>query len=360
MPFHHPSKELAQCHDEDMELAVRADELGFNEFWVGEHHTLAWETITSPEMFLAAAFRQTKQMRMGPAPVVVNLHHPAHVANRLAFLDHFSHGRLDLAFGFGGAPADFEMFGQDPKQMRSRMAEGIGMILKIWASDPPFEIVGEHWTIKLESKDDELGMGVPQKPLQRPHPPISVPVSSRNSGSVREAARLGFHLFSHSIIPSDVLKDQWKTYEEAAVEAGTPANRSQWKVARTVFLADSTAEAEKRARANSIEIAYTHLAKTIQNGPGLKIMKNDLSMADSDVDMDYFMEQIIIAGDVDTALDRLLQLWEEIGPFGRLIVMGFDWIDDEDRRAWLHSMELLTKELLPRFNRAVGADVVAG
>ncbi len=86
-------------------------------------------------------------------------------------------------------------------------------------------------------------------------------------------------------------------------------------------------------------------------------MKQDLSMSDSEVDMNYFMGEQIIAGDVDTALDRLLQLWEDLGPFGALDVMSFDWDDDDDRKAWLHSMELFNKELLPRFNKAVGAEV---
>ena len=358
MPFHPPSKELAQCHDEDMELAIRADELGVHEFWVGEHHTLSWEPIVSPEMFIAAVFRQTKQMRMGPAPVLVNMHHPAQVANRLAFLDHFSHGRLELAFGYGGAPSDFEMYGQDPKQMQSRMAEAVGMILKIWSSEPPYKFEGEHWTVKLESVNEELGYGFPPKPLQQPRPPISVPVSSRGSGSVKAAARLGFLMFSHSIISTDVLKDQWKTYEETALAAGKPADRSTWKIARTVFLADTTAEAERRARSNSIETAYMHLRTAIQRGPGLGIMKNDLSMPDADVNMDYFLDEMIIAGDVDTALDRLLRLWEDVGPFGAIDVMSFDWKDDDDRRAWLRSMELVNRELLPRFNKAVGAEVV--
>jgi len=357
MPFHHPSKDLAQCHDEDMELAIRSDELGVHEFWVGEHHTLSWEPIVSPEMFIAAVFRQTKQMRMGPAPVLVNMHHPAQVANRLAFLDHFSHGRLELAFGFGGAPSDFEMYGQDPKQMHSRMAEAIDIILKIWSSDPPYEFKGEHWTVKLESVNEELGYGYPPKPYQQPRPPISVPVSSRGSGSVKAAARHGFQLFSHSIIPVDVLKDQWTTYEQAALEAGNTADRSTWKIARTIFLADTTAEAEKRARNNSIETAYTHLTGAIKAGPGLGMMKQDLSMSDSEVNMDYFLGEQIIAGDVDTALDRLLRLWEETGPFGAIDVMSFDWDDDDDKRAWNYSMELLNKELLPRFNKAVGAEV---
>ena len=86
-------------------------------------------------------------------------------------------------------------------------------------------------------------------------------------------------------------------------------------------------------------------------------MKRDLSMPDSDVDVDYFMNELVIAGDVDTALDRLLKLWEETGPFGTLSMMEFGWLDEDDRRAWLHSTELFAGELLPRFNAAVGATV---
>ena len=85
MPFHPPEKPLAQSHDEDMELALAAEEFGFDEFWVGEHHTMGWEPIVSPEMFIAAVFRQTERMRLGPSPILLNLHHPVQVAHRLAF-----------------------------------------------------------------------------------------------------------------------------------------------------------------------------------------------------------------------------------------------------------------------------------
>ena len=88
MPFHDSAKPLAQCYDEDMELAIRADEMGFDEFWIGEHHTMAYENITMPELFIAAAMPQTKNIHMGPAPVCLQQHHPLHVASRLAMLDH--------------------------------------------------------------------------------------------------------------------------------------------------------------------------------------------------------------------------------------------------------------------------------
>ena len=80
MPFHDSAKPLAQAYDEDMELVIRADELGFDEFWIGEHHTMAYENMPMPELFIAAAMRETSNIRMGPAPVCIQQHHPVHVA----------------------------------------------------------------------------------------------------------------------------------------------------------------------------------------------------------------------------------------------------------------------------------------
>ena len=105
MPFHPPEKPLSQGYDEDLELIVRTEELGFKEFWIGEHHTMKYETIVMPEIFIARALGETSRIRLGPAPVCLNQHHPAHVASRLAFLDHLSKGRLNLCFGNGSVTA---------------------------------------------------------------------------------------------------------------------------------------------------------------------------------------------------------------------------------------------------------------
>ena len=85
MPIHDPGKPLAQCIDEDLELAVKCEELGFHDFWVGEHHTSSVENIVMPEIFLAKVLGLTKRIRVGPAPVCLQYHHPMHVAGRLAF-----------------------------------------------------------------------------------------------------------------------------------------------------------------------------------------------------------------------------------------------------------------------------------
>ena len=118
MPFHDPAKPLAQCYDEDLELIVRAEELGFNEFWIGEHHTMKYENIVMPEIFIARALGETSRIRLGPAPVCLNQHHPAHVASRLAFLDHLSKGRLNLCFGTGSVTADQELYRRRAEERR--------------------------------------------------------------------------------------------------------------------------------------------------------------------------------------------------------------------------------------------------
>ncbi len=148
---------------------------------------------------------------MGPAPVCLQQHHPAHVACRLAMLDHLSGGRLNLCFGPGSVTADQELYGADPKNAAEMIDEAIDIILKLWTSDPPYKYDGKYWKIALEKNvDEETGIGYIPKPLQRPTPPIAVPGMSRNSSSMKTAARRGHQPFGHCLIPGNVLADIWQ------------------------------------------------------------------------------------------------------------------------------------------------------
>jgi alkanesulfonate monooxygenase SsuD/methylene tetrahydromethanopterin reductase-like flavin-dependent oxidoreductase (luciferase family) len=353
MPFHDPAKPLGQCYDEDLELVVRAEELGFQDFWIGEHHTMKYETIVMPEIFIGRALGETQRIRMGPAPVCLNQHHPAHVASRLAFLDHLSKGRLNLCFGPGSVTADQELYGLDPKIAAEMSEEAVEIILRLWASDPPYVFEGKHWTIRLEKHVDyETGIGFIHKPLQRPHPPISAPAMSRNSPTMRMAGRRGFLPLGHCLVTANVLADNWKTYEAAALEAGRQPDRADWGILRSIFLADTTREAHQRARTNSLGKNFEYIGRLFDKGLGRKIYKRDLAMSDADCNMDFLMTEQIIAGDVDEVLRRLLAMMEETGPFGKLVLMSYDW---DDKPSWLRSMELFARELMPALNRAVGA-----
>ncbi len=154
----------------------------------------------------------------------------------------------------------------------------------------------------------------------------------------------------HCIVPANVLADNWKIYEEAAQAAGSHPKRSDWSILRSIFLADTTKEAQHRARTNSLGKNFEYMGNLFDRGLGRKLYKRDLGMSDADCNIDYFMEEQIIAGDVDEVLHRLLRMMEETGPFGTLVLMGYDW---DDKESWIHSMELFAKELMPALNKAI-------
>jgi len=353
MPFHDPEKPLVQCYDEDLELITIAEQLGYKEFWIGEHHTMKYENIVMPEIFIARALGETSTIRLGPAPICVNQHHPAHVASRLAFLDHLSKGRLNLCLGPGSVSADMELYGAHPKDASKMTIEAIDAIVKLWTTDPPYEHNGEFWQFKLEKNvSPEAQLGYIHKPLQQPHPPISMPGSSMNSSTMKQCGARGYQPFCHCIIPGNVVANTWQTYEQAALEAGHKPKRSDWRVARSILVCDTTKEAVDRARTNSMGRKYEYIGMLMDQGIGHRnILKRDKNMSDSDCNLDYFMSEQMIVGDVDEVVRRLLALVEEGGTFGTLAVMGYDW---DDRESWVHSMELFANEVMPALNNAVG------
>ena len=351
MPFHPPEKPLAQGYDEDIELAVLADELGFDEFWIGEHHTMRYETVVVPEVFIGRALGVTKRIRFGPAPICVNLHHPAYLANRIAFLDHLAHGRLNLCLGPSGTSTDNELYGQHPKDGGRMTVEAIDVMLKLWESEPPYEHDGQFWQFSLKDNVDDVSqIGYIHKPLQQPHPPILMPGITRDSYSLKLAGQYGFAPFSAALAAGNVLANNWETYENSAVEAGHQTDRADWRVARAIFLADTTEEAVARARTNSVGQNFEYLAYLMDNSRGRDILKRDLEMPNADCNMDYWMSEQILAGDVDHVLERLLALIEESGPFGTLVLMGFDW---DDKASWVRNIELFATELMPALNKAL-------
>ncbi len=221
----------------------------------------------------------------------------------------------------------------------------------MWSSEPPYQLAGQFWNIGLtKSVDAETGIGYIPKPLQQPHPPIAMPGTSRNSPTMRSAGRRGFQPFGHCLIAGSVLADLWQTYAAGAREVGRTPDRADFKVARAIFLADSTAEARRIARSNSLGQNFQYIGRLFDKGGGRRVYKRDPAMSDADCHMDYLMGEQIIAGSPDEVLRRLLGLIEETGPFGTLVLMSYDW---DDKARWLHSMELFVRELMPALNKAV-------
>jgi alkanesulfonate monooxygenase SsuD/methylene tetrahydromethanopterin reductase-like flavin-dependent oxidoreductase (luciferase family) len=351
MPIHDPAKPLARCFDEDLELAIQCERLGFHDFWVGEHHSSSIENIVMPEIFLAKVLGVTERIRIGPAPVCLQYHHPAHVAGRLAFLDHLSHGRLNVCFGPGAIPTDMEMFGVEPRDTGGRVAEAIDMILRLWQEEPPLRIEGRFWSVSIhDQRYPQFGVGHLHRPLQQPYPPIYVPSISRISVGLQKASERGFRFISHHMLHPSVLRDQWRCYSDAASAVGRTVGPEQWAVSRNIFVADSTEEARKQARGNSLGACIRYILDLTQAAApnGIAAWKRDDQQPDSDCNLDYFLDEVVIAGDPDEVVRRLLALRAQIGPFGGLVVTAHDW---DDRERWLHSLDLFAREVVPRVTR---------
>ena len=154
MPLHPPEKDRTECFAEDVEFVVRADQLGFTEAWVGQHHTVAWEPIPSNDLFIAHVLPLTQNIRLGTGVSIMPQHHPVNVAVRLAFLDHLSKGRFNCGFGQGGVATDWGLFDlPDPKTQGLMTVESIDMVLKLWQAEAPFDFAGISTASKLRSRN---------------------------------------------------------------------------------------------------------------------------------------------------------------------------------------------------------------
>src|SRR5206468_388393 len=192
MPSHPPERGLNDGHQWDLQVLRWADELGFSEAWIGEHHTAPWEPHPSPDLLVAQALMQTKRMRIGPGGFLMPYHHPAELANRVAMLDHMAQGRLNFGIAAGGFPTDFELFGVDDKanEHRERTKESLEIITKLW-NEETFDYQGKYWHVsKPGPVDPELRPHL--APLQKPHPPIGITGLSPRSETLMIAGRNGF------------------------------------------------------------------------------------------------------------------------------------------------------------------------
>ncbi len=151
MPLHPPHRSFADSYDRDLALLVAADRLGYHEAWIGEHLTERWENAPAPELLIAKSLAMTHKIILATGVTLLAIHHPVEVAHRIAMLDHLARGRLYWGIGGGAIPTDLELFGLDPAkgaEVRTRSAEALDVILKLWASEGPFTYHGKYFNIR--------------------------------------------------------------------------------------------------------------------------------------------------------------------------------------------------------------------
>jgi alkanesulfonate monooxygenase SsuD/methylene tetrahydromethanopterin reductase-like flavin-dependent oxidoreductase (luciferase family) len=354
MPIHPPGRDYVQTLKEDREGFLLADRLGFVEGLVGEHVTDVAESVTDSAVFLASLAPVTTTMRLGTGTINLPNGHPAAIASKVAMLDNLLEGRFVFGISPGGLPSDWEVFGNLDADRREKFRECIDHVLAIWAGEAPYDLRGKHWTITTErTQIPDIGQGLIVKPYQRPHPPIVVTVVEPYSSSAAQAGARGWNMISANFLLPQWVGSHWEKFVEGCAEVDRTPDPAEWRVAKTVFVADDERTAREYAFGpdSPYRFYYQQLGfKLVRAGRG-NIFKPDESVADEALTPDYLTERLVIAGTVDQVVEELLTFRDDVGEFGTLLYCGIDWADPELAR---RSMELMAQEVVPAVNEAIG------
>jgi len=271
--------------------------------------------------------------------------------------DHLAQGRFIMGVSPGALPSDCEAIGILDEDRNKIFADAIDVILAVWERDPPYDIEfpGNRFKVTFaRSAMPHLGVGVMGKPYQKPRPEIVGTVVAPFSPGVVLMGKRDFHPLSANFLLANHLKSHWTNYAKGKAEAGQKADINDWRVARTIFVADDDKTAA-RYGGNDANSPYRHYfgnmrAKMIR-GNRLYVFKSYTEQPDDDITLDYVMQNCVFAGSVNKVVDQILAMREETGDFGELVYAGMDWVDPQLAK---RSMQLMAEQVMPRVNAAIG------
>jgi alkanesulfonate monooxygenase SsuD/methylene tetrahydromethanopterin reductase-like flavin-dependent oxidoreductase (luciferase family) len=362
MPAHPPERSLYDATQWDLQALRWADDYGYKEAWIGEHFTSPWEPVPAPDILIAQALLQTKNIKLAPGAHLLPFHHPAELAARVAYLDHLAQGRFMLGVGASGLPSDWQLFNVDGVngETRTMMQEALEIMLRIWETgeEGGMRYEGNYWTVDVPPKGDKLWHHI--RPYQQPHPPIGVASLSPHSSSLVHAAQRGFIPLSLNL-STHYIRTHADALEEGSAKAGKAFDRSTWRVVREVFVAETDEEARRLCLEGGMgRHMREYLVPLFKDFEFGQYLVDDPSMTDDDITVDYLVDNAWLVGSVETVTEKLGQLYSDVGGFGTVLVLGFDYSDNPE--AWRQSLELFAKEVVPKVNERVGqpAAVPAG
>ena len=332
-PFHRVGENPTLALDRDLELIQWLDILGFDEAYIGEHHSAGWETIASPEVFIATAAERTRHIRLGTGVISLPYHHPYMVANRMVLLDHLTRGRVILGVGPGALASDALMLGIRPERQREMMDESLGIIMRLFTEDEP---------ITYKTDWFELNEAVLQiRPYQQPYLPVAV-ASSESPSGVSLAGKHGAAVLSLSVPRETVrktnLQELWSIAEETAAEHNKVMRREDWGIVMGCHLAETREQAFSDIREGAARVVTEYFSETLGN-PAPDVPRDQI--------VDYMVEHNQwIVGTPDDCIAGIERLQEISGGFGLFMIQAEDWAP---RETLLRSYELLARYVMPHF-----------
>lgn len=332
-PIHDPNENPTLSFERDLQLIEDLDKLGYDEVWMGEHHSTGWEIVGSPEVFLAAAAERTNRIMLGSGVVSLPNHNPFHALTRMILLDHISRGRAIFGMGPGALPADSVAFGIEPGKSRNFLLEGARVVQRLLAGESVTEQA--EW-FKL---DDARLQIFPYKARQ-----LELAVTAAISASgPRTAGQLGASMLSLAATQgpgTELLSKHWEIYTEEAEQAGHTVDRSTWRLLSPMFIAPTR---EKAREAASLGVdRWTHYMTNLSTLP-FAIKQSDSTR--------YKLDQMVetgfaVIGTPEDAIDQIKRLEGASGGFGTYMIWANEWASPADTH---RSYELFAREVMPVF-----------
>ena len=334
-PFHPLGEDPTLQFERDLEVIELLDRLNYDEFWIGEHHSLGWNSIGVPDLFVAAAAERTRQIKLATGVMTLPYHHPFMVATRAIHLDHLTRGRFILGVGAGSIPVDAHMLGREWSEMRRMFSESLEAVVELLDGDQRVNKKTSWFTLQ----DAKLQL----TPYRAGRVEIAVASVGSPTG-VRLAGQYGLSTISFGVSrpghrPPD-LKAQWGFAEEAAAGHGKTIDRKNWRITLPIYVAETRAEAINDVRAGYERWAYGYwgdLRGLDVNIPGVE----PANAVEAAIDAGS-----VIVGSVDDCVAGIERMLEETGGFGTLLVYIQDWADLERTK---RSYDLLARYVAPHF-----------
>ncbi|OLO39003.1 alkane 1-monooxygenase [Alkalihalophilus pseudofirmus] len=358
MPTHPPERSLYDATQWNLEVIRYADELGYSSAWIGEHYTAPWEPIPAPDLLIAQAILQTKQIKLAPGAHLLPYHNPVELAHRVAYLDHLAQGRFMLGVGSSGLPSDWTLFNVDGEngENRKMTSEALEIMLNLWDKErEPEAYRGQYWSYNTF---EQMFGGLSKHhiyPYQEPHPPIGIAGMSPGSETLKLAGERGFIPMSFGANP-EYLASHWNSVEEGAKRTGRSPNRNDWMVVKEIFVAETDEEAIETTVNSMMGRFYSEYWVPLHHHFRLvEYLKHHPSVKDEELTPEYAANNVWFVGSPETVAQKIVNLYNATGGFGTFMAHCHDFSDKPE--PWKKSLRLLKEEVLPRVEKAIGSSV---
>lgn len=332
-PFHPMEENPLLCLERDMQLLQHLDMLGYDEGWIGEHHSGGFEIIANPEMFIAQAVERTRHIRLGTGVISLPYHNPYTVASRMTQLDYQARGRAMFGVGPGALVGDAFRMGIDPENQRRMLNEALEAIVPLMRGETV--TMETDWFNLREARLQLSG-------YTRPHMEMAV-ASARSPVGALAAGKHGLGMLSIGGTSDDALKAHaanWGVAEDAAAENGVSVDRKNWRIVTLMHVAETRDKAFE-----NVKWGIERWAKYFREIATFPIVPADIHDA-----AEYLTEnKMAVIGTPDDAIEYLENLWDGAGGYGCLMQLAHNWADwDETKKSY----ELIARQVFPHFQQS--------